>query len=83
MTVELIMQVSRGEGDRLIGTVRRGNDADARGFSGTLELVRVFEELVPADPGGNVGSSASRGAPPAVPESSKRDPAKARGSGEG
>ena len=50
----------------MIGRVRRGNDADARGFSDKLELMRVFEELVPADPGGSVGCSASRGAPPAA-----------------
>ncbi len=49
MAVELVMQVSRGENDRLSGTVSLGHGADARDFSGTLELMRVFEELVPAD----------------------------------
>ncbi len=48
VAVELVMQVSRGEGDRLIGSVRPAREADARDFSGTLELMRVFEELVPA-----------------------------------
>jgi hypothetical protein len=49
VAVELVMQVRRGEGDRLIGNVRLAQGADAREFSGTLELMRVFEELVPAD----------------------------------
>jgi hypothetical protein len=70
MMVQLIMQVSRGEDDRLTGTVRRGRDADARRFSGTLELMRVFEDLVPADPGGSMLSLAGRGGPLAMPESS-------------
>ncbi len=51
MAVELVMQVSRGEDDRLSGTVSLAHGADARDFSGTLELMRVFEELVPTDPG--------------------------------
>ncbi len=48
MEVELVMRVSRGEDDRLSGNVRRGH-GDGRDFSGTLELMRVFEELVPVD----------------------------------
>ncbi len=43
------MQVSRGEDDRLTGTVSLALGADARDFSGTLELMRVFEELVPTE----------------------------------
>lgn len=43
------MHVSRDERDRLNGTVRPTRDMDARAFSGTLELMRVLEELVPAD----------------------------------
>jgi hypothetical protein len=49
VTVELIMQVSRSKDNRLSGTVRRGKAADARAFSGTLELMSVFEQLVPAE----------------------------------
>lgn len=55
MAVELVMQVSRGEDDRLSGTVRLAEGADPRGFSGTLELMRVFEELVPIDGAGKAG----------------------------
>ncbi len=51
MAVELVMQVSRGDDDRLTGTVSLARGAGARDFSGTLELMRVFEELVPV--GGN------------------------------
>jgi hypothetical protein len=49
---ELIMQVSRSAEDRLSGTVRLGAEQKVHHFSGTLELMRVFEELVPcaADP---------------------------------
>lgn len=47
MAVELVMQVSRGDGDRLIGTVRLAQETSARDFSGTLELMRVFEDLIP------------------------------------
>lgn len=49
MSVELVMQVSRGDDDRLTGTVRATRTAAVREFSGTLELMRVFEELVPVD----------------------------------
>jgi hypothetical protein len=50
--VELVMRVSRGQDNRLTGTVRAARDADAREFSGTLELMRVFEELVPIERAG-------------------------------
>jgi hypothetical protein len=50
--VELVMRVSRGEDNRLTGTVRAARDADPREFSGTLELMRVFEELVPIERAG-------------------------------
>ena len=43
------MQVTRGNDDRLTGTVRTERDAAVHEFSGTLELMRVFEELVPVD----------------------------------
>ncbi|MBV9323241.1 MAG: hypothetical protein JO352_05580 [Chloroflexi bacterium] len=51
MSVELVMQVSRGDDNRLSGTVRSAGNPDIREFSGTLELMRVFEELVPTDRG--------------------------------
>jgi hypothetical protein len=43
--------VIRGEDGRLSGTVSARDDAEIHSFSGTLELMRVFEELVPAPPG--------------------------------
>ena len=49
MAVELVMRVARSEDNRLSGTVRVTGGADVRQFSGTLELMRVFEELVPTD----------------------------------
>jgi hypothetical protein len=51
VTVDLVMQVSRDDRDRLNGTVRLAVDTDALAFSGTLELMRVLEELVPTDGG--------------------------------
>jgi hypothetical protein len=58
LQVELVMHVSRGDDNRLSGTVRTVQnpdlrvDAGLREFSGTLELMRVFEELVPGDSAG-------------------------------
>jgi hypothetical protein len=45
--VDLLMHVSRDEDNRLSGTVRLAHEPDARDFSGMLELIRAFEELVP------------------------------------
>jgi hypothetical protein len=46
--IELLMQVTRSSDSRLSGTVRVADRAEPHPFSGTLELMRVFEELVPA-----------------------------------
>jgi len=48
VAVNLLLQVSRSADNRLSGTVQTADASDARAFSGTLELMRVFEELVPA-----------------------------------
>ena len=50
--VELVMQVSRGDDNRLTGSVRSAWDPEGREFSGMLELMRVFEDLVPVDRSG-------------------------------
>ncbi len=52
LPVELVMHVSRGDDNRLTGNVRTARDPEAREFSGMLELMRVFEDLVPIDPSG-------------------------------
>jgi hypothetical protein len=44
---DLILQVSRDPENRLNGTVRTAGEAETHTFSGTLELMRVFEDLVP------------------------------------
>jgi hypothetical protein len=49
MPVALRIHVSRGEDNRLSGTVATTDDVEVRSFSGTLELMRVFEELVPVE----------------------------------
>jgi len=47
LAVDLHLQVSRSADNRLSGTVRLPDGNHAHAFSGTLELMRVFEELVP------------------------------------
>ena len=54
------MQISRAQDDRLSGTVRRTPSAEPWPFSGTLELMRVLEDLVPADGSGEPGAEARR-----------------------
>jgi hypothetical protein len=56
VAVEILLRVTRGAGDRLDGSARISGGDDVREFSGMLELMRVFEELIPAlgqptDPG--------------------------------
>ena len=48
--VELLLRVARSTDNRLTGTVAVNGSANARDFSGTLELMRAFEELVPVMP---------------------------------
>jgi hypothetical protein len=48
VAVEILLRVTRGAGDRLDGSARISGGDDVREFSGMLELMRVFEELVPA-----------------------------------
>ena len=48
MAVEILLRVTRGAGDRLDGSARISGGNDVREFSGMLELMRVFEELIPA-----------------------------------
>ena len=46
--MELVLQVSRDQDNRLNGSVRASTESSTHAFSGTLELMRVFELLVPA-----------------------------------
>lgn len=48
VNVDLRLQVTRDEDERLSGTVTGAGEV--RTFSGVLELMRVFEDLVPAAP---------------------------------
>jgi hypothetical protein len=48
VAVEILLRVTRGAGDRLDGSACISGGRDVREFSGMLELMRVFEELVPA-----------------------------------
>jgi hypothetical protein len=50
MVVQLVMLITRSANNHLSGTVRAADSADGREFSGMLELMRVFEDLVPVDP---------------------------------
>lgn len=51
MAVQLVMLVTRSEDNHLSGTVRTADGAGGGEFSGMLELMRVFEDLVPVDRG--------------------------------
>jgi hypothetical protein len=48
VAVEILLRVRRGAGDRLDGSACISGGSDVREFSGMLELMRVFEELIPA-----------------------------------
>jgi hypothetical protein len=65
LTVDLLLRVSRDADNRLSGTVAIDGAGEARAFSGTLELMSVFEELVPVDPagGGHTGLAANASVP--------------------
>jgi hypothetical protein len=69
--VELILQVSRSAENRLSGSVRSGWDSELHHFSGTLELMRVFEDLVPFVPEAGLPLSSGASAQPAQPEASE------------
>jgi hypothetical protein len=50
MAIDLHISIARGDDDRLSGTVRAVDADEVRAFSGTLELLRVFEDLLAEDP---------------------------------
>ncbi len=56
MAVELFLHIARDTDNRLTGTVRARGASEALSFSGTLELMRVFEELVPAEASATVNA---------------------------
>jgi hypothetical protein len=64
------MRVSRDDDNRLSGTVGSAYAQEALSFSGTLELMRVFEELVPVDPMAGAAQLAGHHSRPVVPGSS-------------
>lgn len=49
MAIEILLRVTRGAGDRLNGSAKLATGSEVREFSGMLELMRVFEDLIPAD----------------------------------
>jgi hypothetical protein len=49
VAVEILLRVTRGAGDRLDGSASVIGDSEVREFSGMLELLRVFEDLIPAE----------------------------------
>ena len=63
VAVTLVMEVSRDAGQRLSGRISDLQNLQQRDFSGTLELMRAFEELVPseANPGADDGGGRSDG----------------------
>jgi hypothetical protein len=71
VTIELIMQVARSAENRLSGTVRSAKDSEPHHFSGTLELMRVFEDLVPFVAEAGLPVSTGGGARPAPSQASE------------
>jgi hypothetical protein len=65
LAVDLLLRVSRDADNRLSGTVAINGAGEARAFSGTLELMSVFEELVPVKPtaGEHTGLASNAGVP--------------------
>jgi hypothetical protein len=63
-TVDLVLRVARSADNRLSGTVQISGAGDTHDFSGTLELMSVFEELVPVTA---VDGEHDRISDPAVP----------------
>ena len=63
VAVEILLRVTRGAGDRLDGSASVIGHSDVREFSGMLELMRVFEDLIPVDERG--ARVAAREPPPA------------------
>jgi hypothetical protein len=49
VATEILLRVTRGAGDRLNGSAVLAGDAEVHEFSGMLELMRVFEDLIPPD----------------------------------
>jgi hypothetical protein len=47
--VDLRLRVTRDEDGRLSGSACNADGSQVRTFSGTLELMRAFEELVPIE----------------------------------
>lgn len=47
MAIEILLRMTRGDGDRLDGSATVADRSDVYHFSGMLELLRVFEDLVP------------------------------------
>jgi hypothetical protein len=70
VAVEILLRVTRGAGDRLDGSARISGDNEVREFSGMLELMRVFEELIPAL--GQPADLGSGGPPPDGPPTDTR-----------
>jgi hypothetical protein len=49
--MRLVMQLERDTDGRLCGQIAREDAVNSLGFSGTLEMLKVLEDLVPAGDG--------------------------------
>jgi hypothetical protein len=47
VAIEILLRVTRGADDRLDGSASVAGGPDVHHFSGMLELMRVFEDLIP------------------------------------
>jgi hypothetical protein len=67
VAVDLLLHLTRSTSNHVSGTVRTISGSEIRTFSGTLELMWVFEELVPVSD--DALQSPEPGDDPASPDS--------------
>jgi hypothetical protein len=69
VTIEILLRVTRDAGDRLYGSAKLTGGSEAREFSGMLELMRVFDDLIPPVRGEPDRSPAAAGVNPSADRS--------------
>jgi hypothetical protein len=49
VAIEILLRVTRDAGDRLHGSATVADGSEVHEFSGMLELMRVFDVVIPSD----------------------------------
>ena len=66
MTIDILLRVTRDAGNRLYGSATLTGGSETREFSGMLELMRVFDDLIPPVRDEPDGSPAAAGVNPSA-----------------